>query len=365
LQKGVWVMNEQESPKFMWKTVLGIWLAGALLYLVMDGFAELQSLFEQPNPSQQQASVDAESVAKQPAARDYAASPPQAESPLREQTPALQAIPAPLQRAQPEAAQSANVLAGRQDKPGQDKAAAPPLAPVVEQAPIPPSFDVVRADAGGGLVVAGKAQPNWTVRLKQGKRVLKEETVDETGSWMMMIDKAPEVDDSKLSLSAVPPQGGTPVEGRQVVDAPRMSSTKTQSADARSAEKEAPKPAEAPKSLARAEDPRPDAGKLDASKLEGAKSRQGEAKSSGKSSVSDGARSDAVASTRDNSDETDDDDRTSHKQSYTVARGDSLWRIARKHYGKGSSYTKIYRSNRNQIQNPNLIYPNQRFTLSR
>ena len=44
---------------------------------------------------------------------------------------------------------------------------------------------------------------------------------------------------------------------------------------------------------------------------------------------------------------------------YTVKKGDTLWNIAKKFYGDGSKYKKIYEANKDKIQNPNLIYPNQ------
>ncbi len=43
----------------------------------------------------------------------------------------------------------------------------------------------------------------------------------------------------------------------------------------------------------------------------------------------------------------------------TVSRGDSLWRISRLRFGKGTRYTVIYEANASQIRNPNLIYPGQ------
>lgn len=46
-------------------------------------------------------------------------------------------------------------------------------------------------------------------------------------------------------------------------------------------------------------------------------------------------------------------------RTYTVKKGDCLWNIAKKYYGKGSLYTKIYEANRDKIKNPNLIYPGQ------
>jgi nucleoid-associated protein YgaU len=47
----------------------------------------------------------------------------------------------------------------------------------------------------------------------------------------------------------------------------------------------------------------------------------------------------------------------------TVSRGDSLWRLSRGAYGAGTRYAVIYKANREQIRNPNLIYPGQIFVL--
>jgi nucleoid-associated protein YgaU len=47
----------------------------------------------------------------------------------------------------------------------------------------------------------------------------------------------------------------------------------------------------------------------------------------------------------------------------TVSRGDSLWRISHLSYGAGTRYAVIYKANRQQIRNPNLIYPGQIFVL--
>jgi nucleoid-associated protein YgaU len=47
----------------------------------------------------------------------------------------------------------------------------------------------------------------------------------------------------------------------------------------------------------------------------------------------------------------------------SVKRGDSLWRISRATYGKGTRYTVIYEANENQIRDPDLIYPGQIFVL--
>ncbi len=51
--------------------------------------------------------------------------------------------------------------------------------------------------------------------------------------------------------------------------------------------------------------------------------------------------------------------------SYKVVRGDHLWGIAKKkeHYGNGFAWPIIYKTNRDQIKDPDLIYPNQVFKI--
>ncbi len=53
--------------------------------------------------------------------------------------------------------------------------------------------------------------------------------------------------------------------------------------------------------------------------------------------------------------------------SWKVYRGESLWRIASypEVYGSGAQWPKIYRENKDQIKDPNLIYPNQVFRIPR
>lgn len=51
------------------------------------------------------------------------------------------------------------------------------------------------------------------------------------------------------------------------------------------------------------------------------------------------------------------------KDSVTVVPGNSLWQIASARYGAGHAYTIIYEANRDQIRDPNLIYPGQVFRL--
>ncbi len=46
-----------------------------------------------------------------------------------------------------------------------------------------------------------------------------------------------------------------------------------------------------------------------------------------------------------------------------VQPGNNLWRLARAAYGRGVRYTVIYDANREQIRNPNMIFPGQVFAV--
>ena len=46
-----------------------------------------------------------------------------------------------------------------------------------------------------------------------------------------------------------------------------------------------------------------------------------------------------------------------------VQPGNSLWKLARESYGRGVRYTVIYEANKEQIANPDLIYPGQVFSV--
>ncbi|MDH3195630.1 MAG: peptidoglycan-binding protein LysM [Hyphomicrobiales bacterium] len=44
---------------------------------------------------------------------------------------------------------------------------------------------------------------------------------------------------------------------------------------------------------------------------------------------------------------------------HTVAKGDSLWKIAAEHYGNGSKYPAIFEANKPMLTHPDKIYPGQ------
>lgn len=44
---------------------------------------------------------------------------------------------------------------------------------------------------------------------------------------------------------------------------------------------------------------------------------------------------------------------------HTVAKGDTLWAIASKHYDNGSEYNAIFEANKPMLSHPDKIYPGQ------
>ena len=49
----------------------------------------------------------------------------------------------------------------------------------------------------------------------------------------------------------------------------------------------------------------------------------------------------------------------SAEQTYTVAGGDTLSKIAKKFYGNANAWNTIFQANKDQIKNPDMIHPGQ------
>lgn len=54
---------------------------------------------------------------------------------------------------------------------------------------------------------------------------------------------------------------------------------------------------------------------------------------------------------------------TGQSQTYVVVAGDSLSKIAKRHYGDANKWNRIYEANRDQIKDPDLIHPGQKLTI--
>ncbi|HBU96422.1 Ig-like domain-containing protein [Thalassospira lucentensis] len=73
-----------------------------------------------------------------------------------------------------------------------------PVAPKIKN----PSFDVVRIGPDGNAVIAGRAEPNSKVRIREGEEVIGEATADERGEWVVLPGKPLTSGDRELSLEA-------------------------------------------------------------------------------------------------------------------------------------------------------------------
>ena len=52
-------------------------------------------------------------------------------------------------------------------------------------------------------------------------------------------------------------------------------------------------------------------------------------------------------------------------ENYTVAKGDSLSKIAKHFYGDANQWRRIFEANTDQIENPDLIHPGQVLRIPR
>ncbi len=93
--------------------------------------------------------------------------------------------------------------------PGGETAAAleEPAMPAKEPGPTPPKFDVVRIDPNGDAVIAGRAVPGSEVTVLDAGEPLGTVTADKRGEWVYVPDKALPSGSRELSLNATGPDG--------------------------------------------------------------------------------------------------------------------------------------------------------------
>lgn len=90
-------------------------------------------------------------------------------------------------------------------------------APAVVDHPIRPSFDVVRVNPRGDAVIAGRAEPNAEVTIREGKIEIGRVTADSRGEWVLVPREPLAAGSRELSLSARKAQGPVELSDQNVV----------------------------------------------------------------------------------------------------------------------------------------------------
>jgi nucleoid-associated protein YgaU len=313
----------------------------------------------------------------------------------------------------PEPQQPASKVATQAAAPAGQPAAAAPTAQPAPAAPAPqsqssPDFDVVRVRPDGQTVIAGRAQPGASVTVLDGTTVVATVTADARGEWVALPDKALTPGSHELSLTQTSPVGAPDQKSANVVvvavpePKPKPGAASQAMAVLMPRQGEgAAKTLQAPGSPSTALPPV--AGGPGTAPQIGIVQYDG----AGHLSVSGHASPDErvllyienkpVGDTRADAhgdwsvklgdtvaagsyglrvDSIGKDDKVRARaqlqfrrvevpkelagnQFLVVQPGDTLWHIARRTYGEGLLFTDIYHANRNEIVDPNLIYPGQ------
>jgi nucleoid-associated protein YgaU len=193
-----------------------------------------------------------------------------------------------------------------------------------------PVFDIARIERTGDAVIAGRAAPGAIVELLRGGEPYDRAVADDSGQFVMVPPRLPR-GDSDLTLRSRQPGGKQAISKQSVVVAlgdvePSFGADRARAEETLAANRSAHDHAAGQRDIAISELPRATAARL-----------------------SGGGSPSAVVVPK--------------TASTIVSRGDSLWRISHAAYGAGLRYAVIYKANRDQIRNPNRIFPGQIFVL--
>jgi nucleoid-associated protein YgaU len=269
--------------------------------------------------------------------------------------------------------------------------------PTVEAAQgILPSFDIVRVERDGMAVIAGRAAPGAEVTLKRNGAAIVATKADGRGEWVIVLDKPLEPGDIQLTLSARNPDG-------QVVESAQSVSVSVPEQGAGQALVVLAEPGKASRVLQGPGVPS-DAGNLVLEAVDYDEngnviiSGSADAGAAVRIYLNDNAIGDALADADGKwelrpggavapgtyamrIDQLDASGQVAARVEVPFERGvaeevrrqiaegqvviqpgNNLWNIARQIYGTGHRFTTIYQANRDQIRDPDLIYPGQVFT---
>jgi nucleoid-associated protein YgaU len=218
-----------------------------------------------------------------------------------------------------------------------------------------PGFDIVRIERTGDAVIAGRAAPGAIVDLLRDGERHDRTVADQSGQFVMVPPRLPP-GDYELTLRSRQPDGKQATSKQSVVVAlaevesssgtvglraevpfkvPETVVTNRSVLDQAVGSSQAHQPSQPRLQIAKRQD-------ITVSKLPHAAAA---------TPLSDGGSPSGVSVPK--------------IATTVVSRGDSLWRISRVTYGAGIRYAVVYNANRDQIRNPNRIYPGQIFVLPR
>ena len=366
-----------------------------------------------PQPEEPAAQVSG-GPAQVPGAADRAEAPAEAASPEGSGRKRTAALPSPQTAAPP----NPDVTGAASPPTAPSESADGNPAPKMSTAS-PVRVDVVRVDPEGNTVIAGKAPAGADVRIREGGKVVAETTADRRGNWVALPDRKLSEGGHVLQVEAERTNGRTEVSDRDiVVSIPGKEATTGKKplivamprrglGTSRVLQRPDDTEVAAPKGDKGPATPAADARAPQSPVTVDSVDYDSHGNMALSGAATPGTEVEVTAGkTRLGSAETDSGGRWSLKPRQQVAPGrydltavertgagevlsrirlpflradpvtdfgegrlvvvqpgNSLWRIARRTYGKGIQYAVIYAANRAQIGNPDLIFPGQIFTL--
>lgn len=281
-------------------------------------------------------------------------------------------------------------------KEGQDIVPKPvPAAVTVTPGPVEPAFDVIRVTREGRAVMAGRATPGAKIVVKSGDQVLGEVIAGKRGDWVMIPDQPLKPGAQVLTLTAQAEEN-SPLLSRDsaVISVPERPDGEVFVAISRPGQatrildQGLPGTATPGVSVAGVDLPATGGAMLSGRAEPGSRVLVYlDNQPVGKAVADPGgdwelAYAGSVASGKHllRADQLDAENKVTLRsevafsraaegqlvlgaQQVVVVQGNALWEIARNIYGSGIAYSMIFTSNKQQIRNPDLIYPGQVFDI--
>ncbi len=208
-------------------------------------------------------------------------------------------------------------------------------------------------DDKGNMMFAGRAVAGSTVRLYVDNGFLGDATADGNGNWTYSGQEQIADGDHRLRVDSLGNDGQVMARvevpftraGQQEIAALQKSRQVEQQAPAKTPTSETTAPTMSGEKAAEAETPAATEGPAKADKTEAPAQQQAAVEQKTAPPAEEMAQPPAPKVGR-----------------VVIQPGNNLWRIARIIYGRGIQYTTIYKANKSDIRNPDLIYPGQIFT---